>query len=84
MFARRFYFWRGLRDRLAGDISRLLSDERGQGTLEYILILSVTVVIAGALGRAVIAALDKGVLRIGGQLEKDLKTGRAPLGIWKQ
>jgi hypothetical protein len=70
--------------RFAKFSSCLAGDENGQGTLEYILILSVSVVIAGALGRAVIGALDKGVLRIGGQLEKDLKTGRTPLGIWKQ
>jgi hypothetical protein len=67
-----------------GFARELVRDEGGQGLVEYILILCVTILGAGALTRAVIGALDKGVLRIGGQLEKDLKTGRAPLGIWKQ
>ncbi len=61
----------------------LLDDESGQGTVEYILILSVSVVGAGAVSRSIMEALDKGLLRFGAQLEKDLKTGRAPLNIWE-
>jgi hypothetical protein len=60
----------------------LLADECGQGTLEYILILSATVVGAGAISKQVIRALDSGVLKLGGQLEKDLKSGRADLRVW--
>ncbi len=60
----------------------LLCDERGQGTLEYILILSVTVVGAGKISHEIVKALDKGILSLGGQLEKDLKTGRLPLSVW--
>ncbi len=63
-------------------LKRLFNEDSGQATVEYILILSVTVVGAIAFGRAVIRALDSGVLTIGGQLEKDLKTGRAPLNVY--
>lgn len=60
-----------------------LRDDRAQGTVEYILLLSVAVVAAGALSRLILQTLDNGIKRLGGQLEKDLKTGRAPVGIWE-
>lgn len=64
-------------------LARLASDEEGQGTVEYMLILSVVIAGAGLLSRKLIQVLDTGVLKLGGQLEKDLKTGRAPVDIWK-
>ncbi len=64
-------------------LSALYNDERGQSITEYMLLLSAVVVGAGALARAIMSALDKGILTLGGQLEKDLKTGRAPLSVWK-
>jgi hypothetical protein len=60
----------------------LFEDESGQGTLEYILILSVTVVGASALAKAILSTLDTGTLAFGGQLEKDLHTGKAPPSDW--
>lgn len=66
-----------------GFLKSFLCEDRGQAVIEYVLILSVATVGAAALARTIINVLDKGVLRIGGQLEKDLKTGRAPLGVWK-
>jgi hypothetical protein len=60
----------------------LYEDESGQGTLEYILILSVTVLGASALGKAILNVLDNGILVFGGQLEKDLHTGKAPVSVW--
>jgi Flp pilus assembly pilin Flp len=60
-----------------------LRDENGQGVIEYILLLSVTVIGAGMLARGILKALDSGVLKLGGQLEKDLKTGRAPLSVYQ-
>ncbi len=66
-----------------GKAATLLRDERGQGTVEYVLILSATVVGAAALARQIINALDNGILKMGATLERDLKTGRAPLDIWE-
>jgi hypothetical protein len=63
-------------------LKKLWNDEEGQATLEYILILSVTVVGASALARAILKTLDDGILRFGGQLEKDLHTGKAPVNAW--
>ena len=60
----------------------ILEDTSGQATVEYILILSFCVVSAVAMAKGILTVLDKGILRLGGQLEKDLKTGRAPLGVW--
>ncbi len=71
---------------IRGSLARLRSlvdDESGQATVEYILILSVVVAGAGLLSRKLIEALDSGVLKLGGQLEKDLKTGRAPVDVWE-
>ncbi|OFZ52745.1 MAG: hypothetical protein A2428_03330 [Bdellovibrionales bacterium RIFOXYC1_FULL_54_43] len=59
-----------------------IRDDRGQATVEYILILSMAVFGAGALARAIMGAVNQGVLRLGGALEKDLKTGRMPVSIW--
>jgi hypothetical protein len=70
-------------NRIRASARRLARDESGQGTIEYILILSATVLGAAALGRAILGSLDRGVLFIGGTLEKDLKSGRAPLDVWK-
>ncbi|OFZ79161.1 MAG: hypothetical protein A2583_00520 [Bdellovibrionales bacterium RIFOXYD1_FULL_53_11] len=64
-------------------IRNLVFDEGGQAITEYILLLSICVVGAAALMRGIIQAIDKGILRLGGQLEKDLRTGRAPIDIWK-
>jgi len=62
---------------------RLILAEEAQGTVEYILILSVVVVGASQLMKLIIQSIDRGVLRLGGDLEKDLKTGRAPVSVWK-
>jgi len=64
-------------------LSNLYLDENGQGTVEYILIISVIVVGAAQIRKQVLKALDKGLLRIGSQIEKDIKTGRAPLSVWE-
>jgi hypothetical protein len=71
------------RSRNISFLSSLLKDEGGQGTVEYILILSVTVVAAGTQARGILNSIDIGIHLLGGQLEKDLKTGRAPVGIWE-
>lgn len=62
---------------------KFLSEEDGQGVIEYIILLSVTVIGAGLLARGILKALDGGILKLGGQLEKDLKTGRAPLSVYQ-
>ncbi len=64
-------------------ITNLFQDESGQGMVEYLLILSACVVGASALAKKIIQSLDQAVLRLGGELEKDLKTGRAPLSVWE-
>jgi Flp pilus assembly pilin Flp len=64
-------------------VKKFIKDERGQAVTEYVLLLSATVVAAGFLAKRIMAVLDSGVLKLGGQLEKDLKTGRAPLNVWK-
>lgn len=69
--------------RLYPAVRRFCEDESGQSITEYILILSASVVGAGLVSRQVLKALDTGILKLGGQLEKDLKTGRASVGIWQ-
>ena len=62
---------------------KFLHDESGQAITEYILLLSVCVFGASALGRGILKSLDAGILKLGGQLEKDLKSGRQALSVWK-
>lgn len=73
--------------KFSSDLGRIcrsfLRDDDGQAVIEYILILSVTVIGAGMLARGILKALDSGVLKLGGQLEKDLKTGKAPLTVYQ-
>ncbi len=66
-----------------GLLQRFLRDDHGQATLEYILILSASVLGAAAISRTIISALDRGILNLGAQLEKDLRTGRIPVDVWK-
>ena len=63
-------------------LERFLKDDGGQAVTEYILLLSVVVGAGIALKNGIITAIDKGILLFGGQLEKDLKSGRAPVTIW--
>jgi Flp pilus assembly pilin Flp len=63
-------------------VVKLVRDEQGQGTLEYVLILSFVLVGASALARSILGVLDQGILSFGGQLEKDLHTGKAQVDAW--
>ena len=67
----------------ADRFSKNLSNESGQGFVEYLLILlfalSTSLVLARTMGRA----MDSGILLFGGTLEADLKTGRNPLNGWR-
>jgi hypothetical protein len=58
------------------------SSQAGQATVEYILILSFALTFAIFLTRGLISSVDRGMLRLGSQIEKDLKSGRAALGAW--
>lgn len=69
--------------RLGKTCREFISDESGQSVLEYVLLLSATVIGAGLLARGILNSLDSGILKLGGQLEKDLKTGRAPLTVYQ-
>lgn len=71
-------FWR-----LCAPLARLARDEGGQATVEYIIILSAVVGTAVAFSRGILRGLNDGILLLGGALEKDLKTGRATIGIWE-
>lgn len=64
-------------------LQALWDDEEGQGITEYVLIMSFSVVTAVLLARTMKSAIDRGVLLFGGELERDLKTGRTQLGAWK-
>lgn len=61
----------------------MFDDERGQTTVEYILILTVTIVAVMAVVRIIMRLTDRGMLKLGSQLEKDLKTGRIPVNVWR-
>jgi hypothetical protein len=64
-------------------IKIFLADDSGQAMTEYVLIMGVIVLGAGLMSRGLMDVFDRGIRRLGGQLEKDLKSGRAPLIVWK-
>ncbi len=72
-----------MRERGKNLLVKFFRDEDGQAVIEYVLILSATLISAGLLARGILSALDNGVLKLGGVLEKDLKTGRAPLSVYQ-
>lgn len=49
---------------------------------EYVLVLALAVWAATRMGRVFLQAVDTGILTLGGQLEKDLKTGRAVPNVY--
>ena len=55
----------------------------GQAVVEYILILSLVAVGSATMTRFLLRTIDSGIARLGGQMSKDIKTGRASLGSWK-
>lgn len=58
------------------------NNQSGQAVVEYLLILSISIVLSGLLFKGLNSSLDSGIRRFGMQLEKDLKTGRIPSSIW--
>jgi len=66
-----------------GALRAFLEDDCGQGTTEYILILSAAVTVTVALSKMILSTIDNGILRLGTQLEQDLKTGKAQLRVWE-
>lgn len=63
-------------------LSSFLKNESGQATVEYILILGMAILAASGIGRGLMAVMDRGVVGLGGKLEQQLKTGRAPADVW--
>lgn len=61
---------------------RFLEEEDGQALFEYIFLLSLVLVGATAITRAVIDAIDRAILGFGAKFEQYLKTGRAPPDVW--
>lgn len=55
----------------------------GQAVVEYLLLLSIVGLFSLTLQKGLITTFIGSLEYLGGELQKDLKTGRASLGIWK-
>ncbi len=66
----------------SGAAARLITDDSGQATVEYILILAGVVVATTLMFKGITGALDSGANNLGTQLENNLHTGRLPASIW--
>ncbi len=66
----------------AEPIDSVPEGQEGQSIIEYLLILSVVAVLASQVTKNFINLIDRVSVRVGAELEKDLKTGRAKLGVW--
>jgi Flp pilus assembly pilin Flp len=62
---------------------RFARDDSGQAITEYILLLALIMAALVAIANGMLSLLNTVTLAIGGELEKDLKTGRVPLSAWK-
>ncbi len=62
--------------------NRLFRDDSGQAVTEYVLLLSMTLTGTVLIARGILGLLDTITAHFGGQLEKDLKTGRAPISVF--
>lgn len=63
--------------------SQKSKNQRGQATIEYVFLLGFAVSVAGYIASVLMGRLDGKVLELGGTLEKQLKTGRSPVSIWR-
>ena len=79
-------FWRNRKQKFVRSIFQLrarVSSRDGQTTVEYILILTLAVSGASLTVRKILQGLDYGALKLGGQMERDLKTGRSSIRVYK-
>lgn len=75
--------YKNKKSRFLGKKCRVLSNQSGQGTLEYMLLLVILVVAGASFTATILRSVDDQVLAVGGRLEKQLKTGRANTNTWR-
>jgi hypothetical protein len=63
-----------------GKIQR--KNQSGQAIIEYIILLTFTVGIVVAFMSKSTSLFDKATVAVGGKMEKQLRTGKAPASIW--
>ncbi len=63
-------------------LRNFLSDESGQATAEYVMLLTFVIILTTSVVNGIITAIDTGLLRFGATLERLIKTGRAPASVW--
>ncbi|NDF14278.1 hypothetical protein EB061_03010 [bacterium] len=57
---------------------------RGQAILEYVILLGITVGIGIFAFQTLNRSVDRAVPKIGGNLEKQLRSGAAPANLWRK
>ncbi len=60
------------------------SAESGQAILEYIMLLAIIVPIVFYALRMMKTGSDQGTAKLGGRLEKQLRTSDTPINIWSK
>jgi Flp pilus assembly pilin Flp len=63
-------------------LKKLMQEDSGQATVEYILLLAGVVAATTLMFKGIAGALDNGANSLGTQLENNLHTGRLPASIW--
>ncbi len=57
---------------------------RGQAILEYVILLSITLGLGVFVFNTLTKNLDQSIPKMGGNLEKQLRSGAAPASLWRK
>lgn len=63
---------------------KTVQEVRGQALLEYVILLAITAGIGVYVFRTLNDNLDRSIPKIGGNLEKQLRSGAAPASLWRK
>ncbi len=63
---------------------KTVQEVRGQALLEYVILLAITAGIGVYVFRTLNDNLDRSIPKIGGNLEKQLRSGAASASLWRK
>jgi hypothetical protein len=62
---------------------QISKNQKGQALLEYVLMLSISIILTGIVYKAALAGVDKMALLMGAKVENQLRTGNVTSPYWR-